>query len=162
VCGRYTCECVPNYDLKLKNEQFANDGVTPRGTAEERAFFAIERSPLEGRTPRFVFADWLDEHERTDEAATLRDSRVSPVITPFRVLPYWRAAPFYARLLKVRTDDPEMRIVRNRLVVHDEFHGGTIRAALPWFIRLLETTRRYSPGSTVGGFNRASRSRSCG
>src|SRR5262245_10891334 len=58
VCGRYTCECVPGYYLKLKNEEpFASDLTSPRGSAEERAFFfAIERSPLEERTPRLVFA----------------------------------------------------------------------------------------------------------
>jgi uncharacterized protein (TIGR02996 family) len=137
VCGRYTCECIPDYFLKLKNEEpFASDLSTPRGTTEERAFFsAIESGPAEDRTPRLVFADWLDEHGRTDEGATLRDGRVSPVITPFRILPYWRAAPFFARLLKVQTRDPEMRIVRDRLMAHDQFHGAGFRAAI--FPRLL-------------------------
>lgn len=137
ACGRYTCECIPDYYLKLKHEEpFASDLATPRGTADERAFFfAIERSPLEDRTARLVFADWLDEHGRTDEGAALRDSRVSPVITPFRVLPYWREAPFYARLLKVETNDFELRIVRNRFMAHDQFHGGGFRAAI--FPRLL-------------------------
>jgi uncharacterized protein (TIGR02996 family) len=137
VCGRYTCECIPDYYLRLKNEEpFASDLVTPRGSAEERAFFfVIERNPSEDRTHRLVFADWLDEHGRIDEGAILRDNRVSPVITPFRVLPYWREARFFVRLLKVQTVDPEMRIVRDRLMAHDQFHGGGFRAAI--FPRLL-------------------------
>jgi uncharacterized protein (TIGR02996 family) len=39
---------------------------------EEQAFIAAVRADMADLTPRFVFADWLDENGRVDKAAYLR------------------------------------------------------------------------------------------
>lgn len=153
ACGRYTCECIPDYYLKLKNgEPFTSDAATPRGSAEERAFFfAVERSPLQELTPRLAFADWLDDHGRTDEAAILRDERLRPVIAPFRVLPYWREAPFFIRFLQLQTDDFETRIVQRRLAAHDQLLGDRRWNA---FAELMRPLVLYDEEAVLMGLDR--------
>jgi hypothetical protein len=51
-----------------------------------------------------------------------------PLITPFRVLLYWRKAEFFVRLLRERPTDPDAAIFARRLKIHDEIHGGNFRA----------------------------------
>lgn len=87
-CGGCPCACIPdNYPRLELWSLFPSDRETRRESDEESAFFtAIAANALE-TTLRLVFADWLDEYDRTTEAAVLRDRWALPVSTPFRVLP---------------------------------------------------------------------------
>jgi uncharacterized protein (TIGR02996 family) len=133
-CYRPTgsCTCCPDCYRHLRDgTAAASDRVTPRGSDEERAFFAAVNANLLDLTARLVFADWLDEHGRTDEGAVLRDRRTSPVITPFRILPYWREARFFTQLRRRAPAGPDGAIFARRMAVHDEIHGGGVWASGP-------------------------------
>jgi uncharacterized protein (TIGR02996 family) len=127
-CSRCPCACIPDHYLRLESwSPFPSDRITPRGGDEERAFVFAISGNVADQTAQLVFADWLDEHGRTGEGAILRDSWASPIITPFRVPPYWRKAPLFTRLLRQRPSDPDTAILARRLKLHDEIHGGDFR-----------------------------------
>jgi uncharacterized protein (TIGR02996 family) len=102
--------------------------LSQRGSFEERALVRAINGNLLERTAPLVFADWLDEHGRTDEAAILRDPRASPVISPFRVLPYWRHSPFFKLL--IQAVDPNGLILTRRVKIHDSLHGDVFLAPI--------------------------------
>lgn len=125
-CYRPTssCKCLPNCYRYLRDGTApTSDRVAPRGSDDERAFISALTANLLDMTTRLVLADWLDEHGRSDEAEVLRHHRASPIITPFRILPYWREASFFARLRRQTPAGPDGAILARRLAVHDEIHG---------------------------------------
>jgi uncharacterized protein (TIGR02996 family) len=120
------CKCFPICYRYLRDGTAPrSDRVTPRGSDDERAFVSALNANLLDMTTRLVFADWLDDHGRSDEAEVMRNHWASPIVTPFRVLPYWRKANFFARLQRP-TKDPEAALLARRLAVHDEVHGPAV------------------------------------
>jgi uncharacterized protein (TIGR02996 family) len=89
VCERNTddCECP---ECEVCGSVGDPDCYTRHGLAcerpkgEEGAFWAAIRTAPDDQLPRLVFADWLDEHGRDEEAAALRASadRVPRVLNP--------------------------------------------------------------------------------
>jgi uncharacterized protein (TIGR02996 family) len=128
-CCVWHCECATGYRPYIEHTTaFPSDRSLPRGGDDERAFVFALGFDLMNRMARVVFADWLDEHGRAGEALILRDHAASPVVTPFRVLPYWRDAPFFADLRRRVPIDLDGAILAKRLKVHDQSHGENFRA----------------------------------
>src|SRR5580692_9797222 len=115
-------EIFPGYLLPLQNETAFPSDLSQRGGPEERAFVRAISGNILDRTGPLAFADWLDENGRTDEAAILRDPRASPVICPFRVLPYSRHAALFKRLLDADPDNPDEVILAKRVWMHHYHH----------------------------------------
>jgi uncharacterized protein (TIGR02996 family) len=118
------CRCFPDCYRYLRDMIAPrSDRITARGSDDERAFVRALNANLLDVTARLVFADWLDDHGRSDEAEVVRNRWASPIVTPFRVLPYWRKASFFARLFAARSNGPEIASLVRRLAAHDEAHG---------------------------------------